>query len=269
MKQKNPLLTQVYRRVDKCFWHRPLFITRHVVCGEGNLRLVQLTDLHLDDCTDWEGLSHFVDVVNRQRPDVLVLTGDLVCHPEPFRQWKKAAQILRRLEAPCGKFAVRGNHDLLGADQKATRLLAASGFSLLKNQVARTKAPDGTPVVVGGLDDIYYQNLSDPSCLLPMRYAAGIRIALVHEPVLARKVPRGTADLILAGHSHAGQVYVPVLWHLWMTRKVGHYLRGFYKVHGMPLYVCAGQGESGPKIRLFCPRELAVFDFKRTGRECS
>ena len=52
-----------------------------------------------------------------------------------------------------------------------------------------------------------------------------------------------------------------------MTKKVGHYLRGFYKVHGMPLYVSAGLGESGPGFRMFCPRELTVFDFAQIGRE--
>lgn len=246
---------------------RPVVVRHHRLESPGKLRVAHLTDLHLDDRADWDGLTALVKLVNRQHSDVIVFTGDLVCSPAPFRQWKKAAEILSRLEAPCGKFAVRGNHDLLGADQQALRLYKASGFVFLKNQIVRTKAPDGTPVVIGGLDDIYFQPLAKPSCLRPMRCAAGVRLVLVHEPVLAKKVPRGTADLILAGHSHAGQVYAPGVWRLWMTKKVGHYLRGFYKVHGMPLYVSAGLGESGPGFRMFCPRELTVFDFAQIGRE--
>ncbi|WP_367924579.1 metallophosphoesterase [uncultured Ruthenibacterium sp.] len=247
--------------------NQPLLVRRYAFKGPGKLRLIQLTDLHLDDRTDWDGLQALVDRVNDLRPDIVVFTGDLVCKPDPFVQWEKAAKILRGIQAPSGKFAVRGNHDLLGADQKALRLLYESGFVFLKNRVVRTHAPDGTPVTIGGLDDIYFQDLSRPACLLPMRYTAGIRVVLIHEPVLAKKVPRGTADLILAGHSHAGQVYAPGLWRIWMTKKVGHYLRGFYRVHGMPLYVCAGLGESGPGFRLFCRRELTVFDFSHTRRE--
>lgn len=267
MKQNLSALWSLRRAIARREARRPVRVCRYTLPGEGSLRLVHLTDLHLDDRTDWNALSRLVEQVNRQHPDVVVFTGDLVCHPEPFRQWKTAAEILCRIQAPCGVFAVRGNHDLFGAGQKAQRLFEKSGFVLLKNQVARVQTPSGTPVVIGGLDDVYFQNLSDPSSLLCMRYAQGIRIVLVHEPTLAKKVPRGTADLILAGHSHAGQVYAPVVWRAWMTKKVGHYLQGFYKVHGMRLYVSAGLGESGPGFRLFCPRELTIFDFEQMGRE--
>lgn len=265
--EDHKFLREIEKNIARRQARRPITIVHHRMSGSGKVRVAHLTDWHLDDRADWDALAALVEQVNRQHPDVIVFTGDLVCRPEPFRQWKRAAEILSRLQAPCGKFAVRGNHDLLGADQQALRLYAESGFVFLKNQVARTQAPDGTPVVIGGLDDIYFQPLAKPSCLLPMRCAAGVRIVLVHEPVLAKKVPRGTADLILAGHSHAGQVYAPGLWRIWMTKKVGHYLRGFYRVHGMPLYVSAGLGESGPGFRLFCPRELTIFDFAQTGRE--
>ena len=141
MKQNLSALWSLRRAIARREARRPVRVCRYTLPGRDRFRLVHLTDLHLDDRTDWNALSRLVEQVNRQHPDVVVFTGDLVCHPEPFRQWKTAAEILRRIQAPCGVFAVRGNHDLFGRGQQAQRLFEKSGFVLLKTRWRGCRRP--------------------------------------------------------------------------------------------------------------------------------
>ena len=88
------------------------------------------------------------------------------------------------------------------------------------------------------------------------------RLGLVHEPAAVQLLPENWAGLILAGHTHAGQLHVPRLERLWLPKGSGPYAHGLYQTPAGPLYVSAGLGESGPRMRLCAPREVAVFNIR-------
>ena len=88
------------------------------------------------------------------------------------------------------------------------------------------------------------------------------RLGLVHEPAAVQLLPENWAGLILAGHTHAGQLHVPRLERLWLPKGSGPYAHGLYQTPAGPLYVSAGLGESGPRMRICAPREVAVFNIR-------
>lgn len=254
-----PLLT-VTDRPDA-----PFRITQHTLnghlTGQGGerLRIVQLSDLHLHPAYPPQKLARLAALVNAQQPDLIVFTGDLLRHASPHPLPEGAIAALRGMRAKLGKLAVRGNHDLQGWPGQVRRILYEAGFTLLRNERAVLALPGGRRLIVAGLDDGAY-HLADPRTVLALRRERGFRLVLAHEPMLARLVPPGAAGLVLAGHTHAGQFRLLGLQRLWMPYLTDRMFHGWRAVHGNPVYVSAGLGESGLGLRICCPAELPVFD---------
>ena len=117
----------------------PLAVTRHALRGGAALRVAHLTDLHLEDGANAAGLKRLVRIVNAQHPDIICFTGDFACRRAQFATADVYCSILRGLRARYGKFAVTGNHDILGAAGKAPQLICRAGFTLLQNEAARVE----------------------------------------------------------------------------------------------------------------------------------
>lgn len=234
-----------------------MVITYHTIpARRGKLRCVQLTDLHLDGRDGPRFLAQVGRAAARLAPDVLVCTGD-VFRKEAFGPARaQLAACFAAMPARLGKFAVAGNHDKKVGLTETARFWRDAGFTFLHNGVARLPG-----AAVGGLDDALIGR-PDGGAMAALKDAGGVRIALVHEPLAVNLLPRACADLVLAGHTHGGQLHVPVLEHLWLPSLTGRFVHGMYLTRGMPLYVSAGLGESGPPLRFARPRELAVFDFE-------
>ena len=121
----------------------PLAVTRHALRGGAALCVAHLTDLHLEDGANAAGLKRLVRIVNAQHPDIICFTGDFACRRAQFATADVYCSILRGLRARYGKFAVTGNHDILGAAGKAPQLICRAGFTLLQNEAARVEISGG------------------------------------------------------------------------------------------------------------------------------
>lgn len=244
--------------------HFSLVVTHHAVRGGPALCVVHLTDLHLEDGADAAWLRRMVRIVNECAPDIICFTGDFTCMRGPFYTAEKYCDILRGLHAAYGKFAVTGNHDILGAAGKAPQLISRAGFTLLPNRAVRVLA-DGQAVEILGLSTMKYDTPARAKRRFPLkgeRPGAAYRIGLVHEPDAVRLLPENWANLILAGHTHAGQLHVPHLEKVWLPKGSGVYTHGMYETQAGQLYISAGLGESGPRVRICAPREVAVFNIE-------
>ncbi len=241
----------------------PFLVTRHRVGedrpGALRLRVVQLTDLHLHPGYPPQKLARLAQLVNAQQPDLIVFTGDFLRHASPHPLPPGVLGILSGIKARYGRYAVRGNHDLRGWPSQTACCLKRAGFTLLRNQQAAVPLPGGRRLVLAGLDDGVY-HLADPRTVRALKKERGFRLVLAHEPMLARLVPPGAAELVLAGHTHAGQLRWLFAQNFWMPTLAGRCTHGWYAVNGNPLYVSAGLGESGIGLRILCPAELPVFD---------
>ncbi len=229
----------------------------------GHVRVAHLTDLHFGRVTPLAVQRAAIDLTNAQAPDLVVITGDFVCHSQMFLDQLVAE--LSRLEAPV--LGVLGNHDYWsGADEVATALRRAN-VEVLRNAWTE-RVIRGQRLQIVGLDDAYTGHADRREALKGLRpELASIGLSHIAEEADAlwdRGVP-----LVLAGHTHAGQVTLARLHELALGRLVGHkYVHGLYGTRaqqGGPegaVYVGAGIGAAVMPIRLGerGRRELAVFE---------
>lgn len=225
------------------------------------LRVAQISDLHMSSLLRRDWVACVVDKVNAQKPDIVVITGDLV-DGHPDRRMESALE-LKKLAAPLGVFACVGNHEYYSGYAPWIRVFTELGLQMLLNSHATLKI-GGKELVLAGVTDPVAQAFGLPG---PDFEAAVVQapadapcILLEHRPGMAALRARQGADLMLSGHTHGGQA--PGLREIVRSVNKG-YLRGWYEASGMPLYVSAGAGLwGGFPIRIATPSEIAVFTLK-------
>jgi len=241
------------------------------------VRIVQLSDIHMEEFTEPFFLRDAVEKINRMKPDAVLLTGDFVSdmprskHFAAGAAWQ-CANILRELH--CAQlYAVLGNHDVVVGEQKVTEALTAHGIPVLRNSylpIERFGERTGGRIWLAGLDDPY-EGRPDPELAIPtsIRNQASEPIILMcHAPDYADHLlttPAGRAvDLMLSGHTHGGQVRMPLLGPLTLPHLGRKYVEGWFRFGKMQLYVNRGLGTVGVPFRFACPPEITQFTLRST-----
>lgn len=163
------------------------------------LRLVFASDFHAGPTLHPRLLADAMAAIGDASPDLLLLGGDFVSFHA--RYVDRLVEPLARVRAPLGKFAVLGNHDLLGDDVYVVKRLVEAGVRVLVNENARLLAPH-EDVWVCGLDD---WDEGEPDASKTFRGATGTRILLAHQPDGLSVLGGEAFDLALFGHVHGGQ----------------------------------------------------------------
>lgn len=222
--------------------------TRRAPLGQARFRILHLSDLHLDGPPD----PAILEIVRRERPDLIVLTGDYLNTDEASGD---LIAFLRGLRAPYGVYAVPGHWDRKWPTHEYFR---AGGVRLLVDESVTISA--GTSVLqIAGLDSRPNRTPRELAAEVP---SAGFRILLAHDPGaadgLAALPPEARYDLFLCGHTHGGQVRLPGLGEA----------QGRHDTHGTPMYVNRGVGMTGggvPRVRFLCRPEVAVIELSVAG----
>ena len=214
--------------------------------------VVQISDLHCDQKIRNE--KKLVAIINRIKPDIIVFTGDAVNDPRALGLFKGT---LRDLNASLGKFAVKGNWDVWIDDQDG--LFNDTGFQEVNGRLVRVEK-NGEVVFLTGLNSgSGPENLSFSEKDLKDSYS----MLLCHYPGIHEELKAPSFDLYLSGHTHGGQVSLPVYGALITLSKYGKkYASGKYQDGTKTIYVHNGVGMEGghaPRIRLFSRPEIAVF----------
>lgn len=226
-------------------------------------RIAQISDLHADSWMTPGRVLGLVDLVNAEEPDLVTITGDLATYSR-FRSLIRhalgLAAPLRRLRAPDGVVAVLGNHDHKTDTQAIRRVLAASGAVELCNAVL-TLRRDRAALHLCGVDDVR-EGTVDLDAVLRKLPDEGTAVLLAHEPDFAdESAVAGRFDLQLSGHSHGGQVGLPLIRSLFLPKLSRRYPSGLYRVNGMFLYTNRGLG-AHPRFRFNCRPEITVFTLR-------
>ena len=229
------------------------------------LRIVQISDLHIGNGMEGRRLDRLVERVNALEADVLALTGDLFDF-DP-RHVEDGARRLAGLRARHGVYAVLGNHDgYTGLELVAESLgRLAPQIVLLRRDLVRV--PTGAPLYLAGIDDpvqrFTERNLHLPELeeLAARQPDDGPTILLVHRPEAFPQAARLGFPLVLAGHTHGGQLALPTRGGRYnLAGLVTRYHRGLFSENGSVLYVNRGVGVAGPAIRINCAREIATIE---------
>lgn len=206
-------------------------------------RIVHLTDLHHKGNHAW--LEKVVKTINKLEPHVVCFTGDLV---EEKSFLPETLEILSAIKAPI--FGVPGNHDdwsgINFTDVK--RAFQKNGGDWLED--GSVMMDNGRLAMVG----------ATTKKAMPPAPKADRRVLMFHYPLWVEKLGNQTYDLMLAGHSHGGQVRLPGFGALILPYQVGQYDLGMFQTKAGPLYVSAGIGCFMWSLRFNCRPELAVFE---------
>jgi predicted MPP superfamily phosphohydrolase len=232
-------------------------------CG---LEIVHLTDLHIGNGLEGEHLDALVEHANALEPDVIVLTGDIFDFDPSYVE--DGARRLAGLQARLGVYAVLGNHDVhTGADHVAEGLQRlAPGIRLLRGEIARLPGPE--PLYIAGVEDPGRDwtnrsvHLEALDTLAAQRRDDGPTLLLVHRPQAFEQAAKLGFPLVLAGHTHGGQLALPFRagQSLNLARIMTGYTRGLFQMRASTMYVSRGVGVAGPAARFNCARELATIE---------
>jgi predicted MPP superfamily phosphohydrolase len=237
--------------------HKTLALPRWPTALDG-LRLGILSDLHAGaPYANLKAIARAVARLNDEAPDVMLLLGDYIdAHP----LWggriapEAIARELGALSAPLGTYAVLGNHDWKQAGDRMWTALQNAGIEVLENRVVKTG-----DIHVAGLADLRRRRPDLPGALAGVPAGAPV-VLLAHDPDVFPYVPDRIA-VTLSGHTHGGQVAIPVLRRLAIPSHHGErYARGHVVEDGRHLYITSGLGTSGLPLRLFAPPEVVVLE---------
>lgn len=244
--------------------HHKIFLRRLPQAFDG-LRVVQLSDIHHSPFTSREQIERAVETANNLRPDIIALTGDYVSKERAYAA--PCAELMGRLRARHGVFAVLGNHDHWTDAALITDLFRAEGITVLVNQGMRFEK-DGAALWLAGVDDTMV-GLEDLPLALAGAREDELKLLLAHNPIILRRAERAGVDLVLSGHTHGGQVTLrsdrsersnrPQDSAVRTRRRL---VKGLAKRGETQIYVTRGLGTVVLPVRFGCPPEVSLLELR-------
>lgn len=231
-----------------------------------SIRVAHLTDQHVGRVTPLRVQYEAVDQALQLDPDILVLTGDFVCHSELYLN--DLTELMKRIDRPA--FAVLGNHDHWTNAEAVKKALISGGIEVLENQYTEIRIRNERLQIVG-LDDAYTKHSDIEKATKGLNKEIAT-LGLSHIAEEADHLWLKGVPLVLSGHTHAGQITVAGLHELLLKKVIGHkYIHGFYgnlqksEPNGA-VYVSAGIGAAVMPLRMGekGKREVAIFDLGAT-----
>jgi predicted MPP superfamily phosphohydrolase len=231
-------------------------------------RVALLSDFHYDVYFSVHPIHAAIGMVNDLRPDLIVLAGDFVSIPlfdiGPAKAaWaaEPCAQLLGQMHATHGSWAALGNHDFYTDPRHVTAALEAERIRVLANESAPIEV-NGARFWLAGVNDVHARAADIDKTLhgIPGDEAT---VLLAHEPDYADEVARFAVDLQLSGHSHGGQVRIPMVGPLYLPELGRKYVWGPYRIGELTLYTNPGLGTVGFPVRWNCPPEITLLTLRR------
>ncbi|MGN1342088.1 MAG: metallophosphoesterase [Bacilli bacterium] len=220
------------------------------------IKIVHFSDLHYKRIINKDRTKEIVDEINLINPDIVIFTGDLI--DKDFEVNKQDIEdltlLLNSINSKYGKYAIIGNHDYVRDDDILNDIYNNSGFTLLKNSYDVIYGDNNDKLFIGGVDTYSYDKADIDKTMEYFEDSEdiGYKIILVHEPDYVDTITsKYNVNLVLAGHSHNGQINIPFVKEMFLPYGSNKYYENYYIVNDTPLYVSSGIGESRINFRLF------------------
>ena len=219
-----------------------------------HLRVVHLSDFHLNDTIP---ASYYFDVIskaNQVRPDLIFITGDFVTERKFI---PLLPDLLSKLDPRLGVYAILGNHDYWTDPSWVTETLDSLGITVLEDQHYKLEGESGQYITITGCERPWGGGICEPEKGLD-----DYVLALSHSGDFIFPLSEGGVSAVFSGHYHAGQFRIPGFGPVLLPSKYGRlFAQGHFLVNGTHLFVSAGVGAGGPPIRIYCPPDFFVVDF--------
>jgi predicted MPP superfamily phosphohydrolase len=236
----------------------------HLPADRPPIRLLHLSDFHVERLTRRE--AHLLELVEQARPDLIVITGDYLnlSYVNELTARAEVSKVLKKLHAPYGVYATLGSPPVDPRDTTPS-LFDELNIRLLRDEIAVLNFEDGGALSLLGID-CEHDLEADASVfqkLIELAPPDSARVLLYHSPELMPLVQQYPVDLYLCGHTHGGQVRLPIYGALITSSDLGkRYEMGPYVEQNTMLYISRGiglEGLSAPRLRLLCPPEIILF----------
>ena len=221
------------------------------------LKIVHFSDLHYNRAISLNKVKSIVNEINDINPDIVVFTGDLIDRDAIIsdNDYDELANILGNIKSKYGKYAVIGNHDYEKDKDGVIKVFHKADFKYLENSYEIIYNKENEKIFIGGLGNVTH-NQEDISKMMEYFNDEGnkidYKIILVHEPDIADNIVKDyKVNLILAGHSHNGQVRLPIIGAIYKPPYAKNYYDNYYNLDGTNLYISSGIGVSTINYRLF------------------
>ncbi len=220
------------------------------------LKIAHISDIHYGQTTRKDEIKSLVKKVNETKPDIIVITGDLLDREMKYTKedLDYLVEKLNELEATLGKYIIMGNHD--NTQEAYAEVVSSSNFTNLNDTYQILYNGDNNPILIAGISTGEYSNLFaaekvEESIKKIKELNTSYNILIMHEPDYIEEFDYSNFQLILAGHSHNGQVRLPFIGAIILPPHAKKYYDNHYTLNDTELYVSSGVGTSTIKFRFF------------------
>lgn len=225
------------------------------------LKIVHISDIHYGRITYEKQLKNLVKKINLTKPDLVILSGDLIDKDTKVtgEMADQISSILKEIDASVGKYAIKGNHDYHLSQWDF--ILENSGFIDLDDTYDTIYKKSNDYILLTGMSTNLYgsqtidEKLASTNQFLESLTEESIKpsykILVLHEPDYMDQIDINEFDLILAGHSHNGQVNLPFIGPIWLPKGAKTYYKPHYKINQTEIFISSGIGVSKVNFRLF------------------
>lgn len=220
------------------------------------LKIIHFSDLHYNRAITISKVKKIVEEINLINPDIVVFTGDLIDKDVNLtsNDYDMLTNILSNIKSKYGKYAIMGNHDYDKDMDNIIKIFNNSGFKYLDNEHDIIYNDKKDMIFIGGINTVSYNmdDIDKTMSYFDNNKDIDYKIILVHEPDITDEIVKDySVDLILAGHSHNGQIRLPIIGTIYTPLYSKKYYDNYYDVDGINLYISSGIGVSTVNYRLF------------------
>lgn len=226
---------------------------------DGSVRIVAMSDVHLGRGTTRRDLARYVEIVNAENPDIVVIVGDLIDNSILPVAKADMCREFERVDARYGIYMAAGNHEYISGIEECRNYLQTTPIQLISDSIA--SPVDGVSIVCR--DDRHNRRRKSLDTLLKGHNMEEFVVVLDHQPNAIRESSKNGADLHLSGHTHRGQIFPLNL----LTDHLFEQSHGYRKWGDMHAYVMTGISLWGPPFRIGTRSELLVVDIVSTAIE--
>ena len=238
--------------------HEQSITIRALPSGFEGVRIAFLTDLHRGVFISQEYVQKSVSMALALKPDLILLGGDYVDHDAQLIV--PVMDVLGQLRAPLGVFAVQGNRDIRANRTLTSTELARQGLTEITNRGAWINR-NGSRFYLAGFDDATIGHPNVPAGLSGATPDAVI-LALTHSPALVDRLTDPRIKLVCCGHTHGGQINLPILGRPVVPPGCEGYMLGLIQSPNAKVFVSAGIGVAYAPVRFRCPPEISLLTLK-------
>jgi hypothetical protein len=227
------------------------------------LKVVHFTDLHYGSTIHEKELSNVIETINKQKPDIIIFTGDLVEEKVELTNTEIDNLIneLNKLEAKAGLYAIKGNHDY-SSDYFDT-IFEKTNFKVLLNDSDLIYYKSNTPIRIVGIDDLLRGKPDYNKAFTMEEDINPYTILLIHEPDQIDEIKNDYSNynVVFAGHSHLGQVRLPGIGALYTPIGCKKYFDEHYIINDKDMYISGGIGTSLLRLRFYNKPSITLYRF--------